>query len=238
MSALTWNILTGTTNTPGALARWLNKSTLTAGTGGDADLILQEALGWIFSRLRHWKMLTPPQNSTMVVGNDQIAVPDDMLEPDFFMIAGLASDGNFYQQVLRQRPINDVYTAWAFDGTGARIQQTPVIYSFNESYIQLDQQPDLAYPYVITYYQLPAALSNSNPTNFLTDFYPRLLRTTCMMMGAEWTKESNQGQYDRTYWAQQSEAELMQAQAQSDRARRAITGSPAIDERDHIGAFW
>jgi len=237
LSALTWNILTGTTNTAGAIARWLNKSTLTSGTGGDADLILQEALGWIFSRLRHWKMLTPPQNGTMVVGNDQIAVPADMLEPDFIMIAGLVN-GNFYQQELQQKPINTVYRAWAFDGTGARIQQTPVIYSFNESFIQLDQQPDLAYPYVITYYQLPAALSNSNPTNFLTDFYPRLLRTTCMMMGAEWAKESNQGQYDRTYWAQQSEDELMQAQAQSDRARRAITGSPAIDERDHIGAFW
>jgi len=240
LSALTWNILTGTTNTPGALARWLNKSTLTSGTGGDADLILQEALGWIFSRLRHWKMLTPPQNGTMVVGNDQIAVPDDMLEPDFIMIAGLVN-GNFYQQELQQKPINTVYRAWAFDGTGARIQQTPVIYSFNESYIQLDQQPDLAYPYVITYYQLPAALSNSNPTNFLTDKYPRLLRTTCMMMGAEWTKESNQGQYDRTYWAQQSEAELMQAQAQSDRARRAIVGSPTIDS-DYsglgIGPVW
>jgi len=237
LSALTWNILTGTTNTAGAIARWLNKSTLTSGTGGDADLILQEALGWIFSRLRHWKMLTPPQNGTMVVGNDQIAVPDDMLEPDFIMIAGLVN-GNLYQQELQQKPINTVYRAWAFDGTGARIQQTPVIYSFNESYIQLDQQPDLAYPYVITYYQLPAALSNSNPTNFLTDKYPRLLRTVCMMMGAEWTKESNQGQYDRTYWASQAASELMEAQAQSDRARRAITGSPAIDERDHIGAFW
>ena len=240
MSALTWNILTGTTNTAGAIARWLNKSTLTSGTGGDADLILQEALGWIFSRLRHWKMLTPPQNGTMVVGNDQIAVPDDMLEPDFIMIAGLVN-GNFYQQELQQKPINTVYRAWAFDGTGARIQQTPVIYSFNESYIQLDQQPDLAYPYVITYYQLPAALSNSNPTNFLTDKYPRLLRTTCMMMGAEWTKESNQGQYDRGYWAQMSQEELMQAQAQSDRARRAIVGSPTIDS-DYsglgIGPVW
>ena len=59
-----------------------------------------------------------------------------------------------------------------------------------------------------------------------------------MMMGAEWTKESNQGQYDRTYWAQQAAAELMEAQAQSDRARRAIVGSPEIDNRDHIGAFW
>jgi hypothetical protein len=234
--SLTWNTLTGTTNTPGALARWLNKSTLSSGAGGDADLILQEATAWIFARLRHWQMLTAPISATMVVGADQIAVPADVLEFDFIMIAGVAS-GTFYQQELLQKPINEVYRAWAYDGTGARIQQTPLIYSFNQSFIQMDQQPDLAYPYVYTYYQLPAALSANNATNFLTTFYPRLLRSVCMMMGAEWTKEANQGQYDRTYWEQQAADELNAAQTQSDRARRAIRGGVTVDEHA-VGAFW
>lgn len=235
--SLTWSILTGTSNTAGAVARWLNKSTLSAGTGGDADLILQEALGWIFTRLRHWKMLTPPTSGAMVVGADQIAVPSDMLEPDFIMIAGVVS-GTFYQQELTQKPVNDIYRAWAFDGSGNRIQQTPIWYTFNQNFLQLDQQPDFAYPYVITYYQLPATLSVSNQSNFLTTFYPRLLRTVCMMMGAEWTKEANQGQYDRTYWMQQALLELQEAQTQSDRARRAISGSPVIDVRNSLQMSW
>lgn len=234
--ALTWNILTGTNNTAGALARWLNKSTLSGGTGGDADLILQEATSWIFTRLRHWQMLSTPTTGTMTVGQDYITIPSDMLEPDFLTFSGTVG-GSVYTNEIPQIPINDIYRKWEYDSNGVRIQQQPIVYSFNSSRLQLDSQPDLAYPYTLTYYQLPAALSNSNPTNFLTSSYPRLLRNVCMMMGAEWTKESNQGQYDRTYWLQQSESELLEVQAQSDRARRAIRGGMVRDEPQR-GAFW
>src|SRR5579872_5792749 len=119
--SLTWNILTGNTNTPGAIGRWLNKSTLSSGAGGDADLILQEATGWIYTRLRHHKMLTAPISAAMVAAADQIAVPADMLELDFIMIAGVVNS-TFYQQEIIQKPINEVYRAWAFDGSGNRIQ--------------------------------------------------------------------------------------------------------------------
>lgn len=225
---LTWSALVGTTSTPGSIARWLNKSTLGSGAASDADLILQEATGWIVTRLRHWQMLTAPIRSTMSVGDDTITVPADMLEPDFIMIAGLASDGNFYQQTLVQKPINDIYMAWGYDGQGNRLQQTPRLYSFNASKIQMDAQPDLAYPYVFTYYQRPALLSTTNQTNFLTSLYPRLLRCACMMLGAEWTKENMQGSFDRTYWEQAAQAELMEVQAQSDRARRAAVADPTF----------
>lgn len=236
--AITWNILTGTNNTSGAIARWLNKSSLTAGAGGDADLIVDEAMSWISSRLRHWKMLTAPVSGTMVAGGtgDRIAIPTGMQEPDFFMIAGVVGS-TFYQQELRQKLINDVYRSWGYGGTGTRVSQIPMIFSFNQNYLQLDTVPDLAYPYVITYYQNLPALSSTNTTNFLTDDYPRLLRTVTMMIGAEWVKESNQGQYDRTYWAQQAADELMQAQEQSDNARRGAV----IDARINVpvtGSFW
>lgn len=225
---LTWSALTGTSSTPGAIARWLNKSTLGSGALGDADLILQEAMGWIATRLRHWQMLTMPLSKTMVVGQDTIAVPSDMLEPDLIMITGNAPDGNLYQQALVQKQPNDIYMSWSYDGTGARVQQTPKLYSFNMTSIQMDCPPDLAYPYVFTYYQRIPLLSGTNPTNFLTNLYPRLLRCTCMMMGAEWTKENMQGNFDRTYWEQAAAAELMEAQAQSDRARRASVNAPTF----------
>jgi len=224
---LTWTVLTGTTGTPGAIARWLNKSTLTAGTNGDADFILQESMGFIFSRLRHWQMLTAPNSATMAVGSssDQINVPADMLEMDFMMIVGNVG-GTFYQQELTQKQPNDIYRSWGYDGSGVRLPQMPMIYSFNQTFIQLDSQPDLAYPYIYTYYKLPSMLSSTNLTNFLTIRYPRLVRCAVMMMGAEWTKENVQGQFDRTYWEQAVQAELMEAQAQSDRARRASVNAP------------
>lgn len=221
MATITWNMLTGTTATPGAIARWLNKSSLTAGDGGDADIILDEAMSWIDTRLRHWRMLTPPAAGTMTTGTDadRIAVPADMAEPDFFMIAGVVS-GNLYRQELVQRAPNEIYRGWSYDGTGVRVPNIPYSYSFNQSYIQLDNQPDLAYPYVLAYYQHIATLSSSNTENFLTRDYQRLLRVTCMMVGVEYVKENAQGTYDRTYWAQQAENELRFVQSDSDSARR------------------
>lgn len=212
--ALTWSMLTGSTSTAGSIARWVNKTTLSSGAGGDADLILQEATGSIYGKLRHWRMLTEPQTGTMVIGTDAIAVPSDMIEPDLLMITGTS------MLTLWQKTPNEVYSRWTYDSSGARVQQIPTVFSFNKSYIQLDSQPDQAYPYILTYYQRPADLSSTNETNFLTDEYPRLIRTAVMMAAAEWTKENNQGQYDRTYWEQQFAAELQMAQQQADRARR------------------
>jgi len=225
----TWNTLTGTTNTAGAIARWLNKSTLTSGVGGDADLILSEATSWISTRLRHWEQLTAPISGTMATGagSDQIALPSSpaMQEPDMIWIAGVVS-GQFYQQELTQIAPTQLYRSWNFDASGNRVAQTPIAYTFNKDYIQLDSPPDLAYPYFITYYMEIPDLSSTNTTNFLTAGYQRLLRVVTMMLGAEWAKESNQGQYDRTYWEQQANDELMNVQEQSDQARRAQVSVP------------
>lgn len=219
--ALTWGILTGTTNTPGSIARWLNKSALTAGTGGDADIILAEAVNWIDTRLRHWKMLAPPSGGTMTAGGtgNLITLPTDMHEPDWFSIEGTAS-GTFYQQELRQVLPNDLYRRRAYDTTGARVQAMPLNYTFNKTYIELDSVPDIAYPYLISYYQHIPELTTGAPTNFLTDYYPRLLRCACMMTGVEYVKENVQGPYDRTYWEQQSILEIQAAQADGDSSRR------------------
>lgn len=227
MTVWSWNTLTGTTNTPGAISRWLNKSTLTSGVGGDADLILSEANSWISTRLRHWQQLTAPIPGTMAtgVGSDQIALPVGPQELDVIWIAGVVS-GQFYQQQLTQIEPAQLYLSWNFDGNGNRVPQTPVAYTFNQNFIQLDSPPDLAYPYFLTYYQDIPDLSATNPTNFLTVTNPRLLRVVTMMLGAEWAKESNQGQYDRTYWEQQANDEITRVQMQSDQARRAQLSAP------------
>jgi hypothetical protein len=86
----------------------------------------------------------------------------------------------------------------------------------------LDSPPDVAYGYGLLYFQQPALLSTTNETNFLTTYYPRLLRVATMLEATEWVKEVGTGQFDRTYWLQQFEEEIGKAQEQSDRAKRAV----------------
>jgi hypothetical protein len=210
-----WNTLTAASTTAGSLANWVNKSTITSGAGGVADNIIQEATSMIYGKLRHWSMLTPPTAGTMTIGSDVIAVPSDMLEPATFMITGV------YKQFLTMRTETDILALWQYDGSGNRVPQRPIVYYFNKSYIQLDSPPDQAYPYALTYFQQPAALSASNPTNFLTSRYPRLLRAACMVGVSEWTKEAGSGTFDRTYWMGITEDLIEEAQIDSDRSKRA-----------------
>jgi hypothetical protein len=210
--------LTAPKNTPGSLADFLNNSTLTA----SAPFIIQEAESEIYRRLRHWRMLTPPVTGTLTVGNDFIPIPADCLEPDIFMLTGTQ------QSWLDQKPIQEVMRRWSYDDAGVRTQQQPVIYSFNQTNLVFDSVADQAYPYALVYYQQPAALSASNPTNFLTDVYPRMLRCAMMMQATEWAKDSGVGQFDRTYWMQLLVEQIATAQAESDRARRAVISGEAF----------
>lgn len=188
----------------------------TGAAPSDAAAIVQEAESAIYRRLRHWRMLSIPTTGTMTVGNDFITMPIDFLEPFKLFVTGVN------QLYMSQKTVDDVYLSWSYDQNGARISQQPLIYSFDGTRIFFDSLADLAYPYVLIYYQQPLALSGSNTTNWLTNTYPRLLRCACMTAACEWLKESGQGTFDRTYWAQQTAAEILNAQSESDRARRGV----------------
>lgn len=208
-----WITLTGVKGTPGSIADFLNNSTLAA----SSPFIVQEAESMIYRRLRHWQMLTGPIAGTLTIGTDSIAMPADCLEPHLLTLTGQ------YQGFLVQKTLHDIMSRWAYDNSGNRLQQQPIVYAFNQSNIVFDSPPDQAYPYALVYYQQPAALSASNPTNFLTTTYPRLVRAACLIIATEWTKESGAGTFDRTYWMQVFGEEIARAQAESDEARRATT---------------
>ncbi len=215
-TGMSWSSLTGASNQAGSIANWLNKFSISAGPGGVADNIVQEACSWIYRRLRHWRMLSVPTAYTMVIGNDWIAFPTGFLEPDLIW---LINQGTPY--FLTEKDPNQVYWSWQYQSDGSRVQQQPTRYSFNGTQIQLDSPPDQAYPGFITYYQQLPVLSEANPTNFLTIYYQRLLRCACMAGACEWAKDNGQGNYDRTYWDTLAQDEISTAQQESDRARRA-----------------
>jgi len=208
--ACDWPTLTGAATVPGSIAQWMSKSSLQP----SADTILQEACSYIYRRLRHFRMLSAPTPITMTIGQDTLPFPADFLEP---VQLWLLNGSPFF---LTEKAPQQITMQYQFDGSGNRVQQQPCWYSFNGSAIMLDSPPDQVYPAWLVYYQQPAPLSETNPTNFLTDSYQRLLRCACMAGACEWAKDNGQGQFDRTYWDTLAEDEIYKAQAESDRARR------------------
>lgn len=202
--------LIGNSSTAGSIARWINYGQVVS----DAPEIVLEAESWVYRRLRHWKMLTPPTNGTFVIGQDYITPPADLLEPSM-----LFTTGN-YLQIMPMRTMQEVIASWSYNGNGTRTQQQPMCYYQDQSALRFDSPPDQAYAYALIYFQQPAPLATTN-ANFLTATYPRLLRCACMAAACEFAKDSGQGTFDRTYWDQLAQDEIDKAQVESDRARRA-----------------
>lgn len=203
-----YSTLVAAKNTPGSVCNWINRDTT------DGAIILAEAETFIFTRLRHWRMKAEVA-AFMLYGQEYIDLP-----PDFIDVRELRLTGD-YNTRLRRGDERSVQARYNYDVNGSRVLETPGWYYVGASGLQLDTVPDQEYDYLLTYYQLPAPLSVSNQTNWLTTFYPRLVRTACMTLAVEFEKEAGQGNFDRTYWEQMFEAERQEIQAKSDIVERA-----------------
>lgn len=214
-------MLVGSNGTPGSIATWLNNSTI----ANDAPEIVLEAESWVYRRLRHWRMFPAPVTGNLTIGQDYLTPPSDFLEPAF-----LLTTGNYFQQILHV-PYQQVVMNWSYDGQGNRVRQQPLYFYFDETALRFDSPPDQAYSYALLYFQQPAALASlpSPGVNFLTTYYPRLLRLACMAAACEWAKDSGQGNYDRTYYDTLAQDEIEKAQAESDRAKRSIVAGMVLE---------
>lgn len=229
---MTWNQLTGAKTVAGSIANFMNNSQITSGTGGVADTLLQEAMNWIVgSGLKHWRSMPQPATGTMTIGQAYITLPVDFYEADIFYITGV----NW--QPMQMRTPQDVIASWSYDGNGVRINQQPTIYYVDQASMQFDSPPDQAYPYVLVYYAEILELSTINPSNFLTRYYPRLVRAACMAHASEWAKDAGAGNYDRNYWWQQAIMEQQACQADSDRSRRATVFAGVMEGGGPVDGF-
>lgn len=202
---------------PGAISSWTNNSRI----AGDIPEIVLEAESWVWRRLRHWRMIPPPATGTMTIGSDAVSPPADFLDPIFFVATGT------FQQTFVQKTPQEVISNWAYDSSGNRQQQQPVMYYFDQGSFRFDSPPDQAYPYALLYYQQPAPLAVSI-SNFLTIYYPRLLRCALMAAACEWLKDFGQGDANRTYWDELAMDEIEKAQIESDRAKRGTIAAMQI----------
>lgn len=166
-----------------------------------------------------------------MIGNDYIPSPSDLLEPFMLWTTGQ------YQQVMQQKPVQEVIASWQCTGTGsARVQQQPLIFYQGQTTLRFDSPADQTYNYNLIYFQQPAPLSTTN-TNFLTVTYPRLVRCACMASACEWMKDSGQGTFDRTYWDTLAQDEIDKAQEESDRAKRGTVAGMILIGGGFAGNF-
>lgn len=207
-----YNQLIGTA--AGSIADWLNSTTLSSAS----PTIVQEAESFIYRRLRHFKMVTST-TGIMTAGatSDFVTPPSDYLEDKAFWLTG-TSFGR-----LTRKTLQEVISSYSYDGSGNRVQTQPNIFFNDQTNLKFDSPVDKNYPWLLYYYQQPAALSTLNTANFLTNTYPRLLRAACMVAASEYMKDSGNGNFDRTYWVQMTQDEIDKAQAESDRSEHTIS---------------
>lgn len=213
---MSYTTLVAARTTYGSIANWMNHSDLQSA----AATIVEEAEAFIYRRLRHWRMVTEATGVfTASSSVDTITLPSDYIEDKIFKIAGLVSGVGVFNQNLSRKTIQEVKESYNYDSSGNRVQAMPQTYytlGGATPKLKFDSPANYAYPYELTYYQQPAALGVSNTTNFITTFYPRLMRTACMVGAAEFMKDAGVGNYDRTYWVSETEKELAIAQMESD----------------------
>lgn len=210
--------LCGDKSVAGSIGNWVNDSRIPS----VADALINEAMNNIFMQLRHWRMQTPLLPQTFAQGADSVIVPDDFIEPALLVYTG--------NQKARMQlvTIEELSALITYDASGNRQAGQPLNFAMAGGILQLDLVTDKAYNWLMSYYQRPVALSSSNPTNWLTQLYPRLVRSAIMLAATEWMKDSGQGTFDRTYWTVVFQQQVQAAQADSDRAKRSIVTKPIL----------
>lgn len=211
-------------STAGSVANWLNSAQLTAA----APTIVSDAEAIIYRRLRHWRM-TVETTGSMSLANDFIAPPDTASNP-FLEAKSLFITGvNFAKLTMKTE--QEVKASYVYDGNGNRVASQPMVFYqtmvAGAPALKFDNIPDQTYPYELVIYQQPTPLATSI-TNFLTNQYPRLMRAACMVGAAEFMKDVGAGNYDRTYWEQIVDAEILIAQYESDRSEHSVEGAAIV----------
>lgn len=203
-----FNQLTASATSAGSVASWVNHSSVVA----VAPTLIQEAESAIYRRLRHFRMLTSV-TGTMTAGNtsDFITQPSDYLEDKLLYFTGTA-----YSKITR-KTLQELVNNYCYDGSGNRVQTQPSYYSNDQTNLKFESPVDQNYPWLLYYYQQPQPLSATNTQNFITQYYPRLMRCALMTGASEYMKDAGQGTFDRTYWEQMTATEIDAAQRESDR---------------------
>lgn len=199
-------------NTTGSIKRAINWSRV------DSVGILDEAQKWIYARLRVREMQSRA-DVTIGLNATSATLPTGYLDPIKLGIPGFISR-------IRNTDLDrfDALLPWNNDGT---LQQAcPTRFCVFDEVFNFNSRSDLAYTAKCLYFKQPTVLSGGNPTNFLTNRYPTLLRRACLMFAAEERK-------DRQIWTESEDralALIADAKAEADMQFRGMEADFNWDE--------
>lgn len=176
--AMTWTTLTGAKTVAGSIKNWVNYEKV------DSETILDEAQATIFQFLRIREMRAST-TLTISVGDSTKALPTGFLDPIDLRSKNMMREIEIRDEAtLNARRVYD--TDWVLESG------FPAIYAIFDELMQFEYKFEEADELPFVYFKRPTLLSVSNTTNFLTDRFPHLLRTACMMQAADMAKDDTE----------------------------------------------
>lgn len=176
--AMNYTTLIDGKSTDGSIKNWVNRSDIPVAT------ILTEAEAFVYERLRVREMQAYA-TFTFAAGASSEALPDGFLDPIEFRPNGWGYELPFYHEQKLEQLTDDAGTVQ--DGTPSR-------WSIIGETAYIDTAPTEPFAGKLLYYGTPAALSEANPTNFLTRRYPTLLRMALLGMAYQHMKDTQRSQ--------------------------------------------
>lgn len=164
--AMTFTSLTADKITAGSIRRWVNYAPL------DVEQVLEEAQALIYQTLRVREMRTEFPPLTLAPGEFSVSLPERFLDPVSLQNTthNLTIDLTDETSISRRRIFED----------GGLIRSIPRYYAIFGEAMQFDCAADEGMTLSLIGFQRPEYLSADNPSNFLTDRYPNLLRVACL----------------------------------------------------------
>lgn len=219
--AFTYSSLVADKNTADSIKSWAVNDSIPSTT----ILLMAEQFIYHDAKLRIRQMLGT-ETGTMTIGEDYITLSNltgTFLGPIITMhYTGVDKDDDG----IRQRTIEDIENSFSYDASGTRVNHKPKHLFVDDTRINFDAPPDKAYGWRSRLFLEPAALSDSNETNFLTDSFPRLLLAACLWATADFRKDDE----ERLHWERIVRTAVGEAMAEYDRVRlHGIDATPHVE---------
>lgn len=172
-----YDSLIASKGTPGSIANWVNFSDALlplADILGDAQALIYDSL-----RVSYMRDIV---DLTLPAGESVVAQPASTLQ-----IIGIWDDQNSKLWAKDEVSLQNMRTV---DEQAATWQASrPQAYSEFGGSIQFDTTADAEYKFKMMGFFIPAPLSETNKTNFLTTRWPQMLRTACLAIAADFLND-------------------------------------------------
>ena len=174
MAAMTYTTLVAAKTAAGSIANWVNANI-------PSDEILSDAQSDIYQRLRVREMQT---RATLAValGASTVALPSDYLNFRALL--------DQYGCAIRKRSERVLEMMKAYDSSGNLTSGVITNCADDGTTLYFDVQASVAVSFTLLYHRLPADLSATNLTNFLTGRYRTLLKAACLVRAYQWLKKA------------------------------------------------